>query len=72
MAIKLSEKAMKRKIEYDMKYNRENVTMKHVMFNKNVEEDVILLEWLKSKAPVSPYIKGLLRADMEKAKKKDV
>ena len=54
----------KNKIAYDTEYNRQNIRMKHVMFNMRIPEEVELLEWLESQKSKSAYIKGLIRADM--------
>lgn len=55
------------KSEYDQKYARENVTRKHLVFNRNNQDDKAILEWLSTKANINAYIKQLIKADMERA-----
>lgn len=56
------------KSEYDQKYARENVTRKHLVFNRNNSDDRVLLEWISTKVNINAYIKQLIREDMAKGK----
>ncbi|WP_286356400.1 hypothetical protein [Ileibacterium valens] len=47
-------------------YNTRKLTNKTVSFNKNTESD--LLRWLENK-PFGPYVKKLIKEDMEKQAK---
>ena len=54
------------KVQYDTKYNRENVTRKFIPFNKNNPDDAEMLEHLATVGNVTQYIKRLIREDMRK------
>lgn len=54
------------KVQYDTKYNRENVTRKFIPFNKNNSLDEAMLEHLATVGNVTQYIKRLIREDMKK------
>lgn len=49
--------------KYVQQFMKEKVTVKKVSFNK--EKDVDLLAWLDDKQ-FSPYVKDLIRKDMDK------
>ena len=55
-----------KKAEYDVKYNRENVTRKFIPFNRNSPEDVLMLEHLAKFGNVTRYVKRLIREDMRR------
>lgn len=65
--VKLSEKAMANKREYDKKYARENFQGKYITFNKKVPEEIALFKWVNSQPEQgNTYIKRLIREDMQR------
>ena len=69
MATKLTPESKERKSAFDQEYMRKNVTRKLLPFNRTVETDVKILDWLEQKPNMTQYIKTLILADMEKAGK---
>ena len=57
---------MSKKAEYDMQYAKENVVRKFIPFNKKVESDAEMLDFLATKENITQYIKNLIREDMTK------
>ena len=57
------------KSRYDQEYMRKNVTRKQLACNKQIPEDVELLEWINSKPNATAYIKQLIREDMNSQEK---
>ena len=56
------------KYQYDQQYLKENMKVINITFNRRNDEDMELLDWLAKKpGPTVPYIKSLIRADMERA-----
>ena len=55
---------MRNKPGYDQKYQKENIVQKKVVFNRQSEEDVTLLNWVDLQENFNAYCKGLIRADM--------
>ena len=54
------------KYSYDKLYLQQNTTRVSLVFNKRKPDDLIIMEWLKTRAEGSNgYIKRLIRADME-------
>ena len=52
---------------YDKDYIMSNLKMKSLSFNTKNEDDMELLNWLEIQPEkVTPYIKRLIREDMEK------
>ena len=75
MSVKLSEDAKKRKLEYNMKYARENFQGKYITFNKQIPAEMELYEWMKTREePANTYLKRLIREDKERTEEsqKDV
>ena len=54
------------KNKYDQEYNKAHIRRKFIPFNTAKPEDQLLLAWLESQDNVTAYIKGLIRADMER------
>ena len=54
------------KTQYDMEYAKQYIKRKFIPFNTAKPEDQLLLAWLESQDNVTAYIKGLIRADMER------
>lgn len=51
--------------EYIKRYQREQRIEKKVTFNRNSQEDMVLLEWLTTRPEgMVKYIKSLIRSDM--------
>lgn len=50
--------------KYDMNYAKANITRVHIPFNKTNKEDVVILEYLKTKGNRTAYIKNLVYMDM--------
>lgn len=61
--------AYKNKVAYTMQYNKENTSKRVVMFNKNMETDKAIMEFIESRRPFSSYVKRLILEDMRKEKK---
>ena len=58
---------------YNKKYAKNNFKCKNIAFNKNIPEDIILLDWIKVQAEGgNQYIKRLIREDMERRAKEHV
>lgn len=55
------------KKDYDLEYYRTRCTVFKLLLNNGKDKDVIL--FLRSLPNVNGYLKGLIRADMEKRKK---
>lgn len=70
MAIKLSEEAQRKKTAYNIKYARENYKGKNLYFNTRIPDDIALFDWIKVQPEGgTPYIKRLVREDMERRQK---
>lgn len=54
------------KSAYDMEYAKAHIKRKHIPFNETNQDDAEMLEWLSKQDNVTQYIKGLIRADMER------
>ena len=65
MIIMKSDQAKMNKRAYDIDYNMKNITQKRINFNKNNDEDVMLLSWVNRQKNQSQYMKSLIRNDME-------
>ena len=52
--------AYKNKLKYTREYNKKNNTTRLVSFNKLVEDDVKILEFIETKRPFSSYVKSLI------------
>lgn len=57
--------ASENKKKYDVAYAKKNTTQKMLRLNNNHDKDI--LEWLKNKK-FNPYIKELIRKDIEESK----
>ena len=55
---------MRNKPGYDQKYQKENIVQKKVVFNRQSEEDITMLNWVELQENFNAYCKGLIRADM--------
>lgn len=55
------------KSKYDQQYRRDHMSTKLIAFNRDKPEDIALLHYVESKGDraFSPYIKELIRRDME-------
>ena len=55
---------------YDQQYAKEHITRKFLSFNRDDQDDVAMLMWLKSKGRgnMNEYVKKLIREDMIRAK----
>ena len=62
----MSDEARERKAAYDTKYILTNIVQKRINFNKNVPEDVKMLEWIEQQKNQGQYMKGLISEDMNK------
>lgn len=51
--------------EYFRKYQAQNVVNKKVIFNRQSQEDLELLEWVQLQSNFNQYCKNLIRADMQ-------
>lgn len=51
------------------KYKRENIKTKTISFNRS---EFDLLDWIREKPNQNAYLKGLVRADMERRAVEDV
>lgn len=52
------------KSAYDQEYQRKNIVIKRVPFNRQTESDRELLAWVEGRN-FSGYVKGLIRDDMD-------
>lgn len=50
--------------QYIIEYNRENVVVKRLPFNRRQAEDMELLTWAEGHGNFTAYIKDLIRQDM--------
>lgn len=50
---------------YNTEYQRENIVIKKIKFNRKKEDDMALLDWINLQDNYSRYIKDLIRADMK-------
>ena len=67
MPMNLRAKAKAKKYNYDQQYLKENMITVGVTFNKRKPDDMTLLEWINDREEKKvPYIKRLIREDMEK------
>ena len=66
---KMSDAAKERKTAYDTQYILKNIVQKRINFNKQVPEDVEMLEWVNTKKNQGQYMKGLIKDDMKKSGK---
>lgn len=55
------------KSAYDQQYRRDHMSTKLIAFNRDKPEDIALLNYVESKGErmFSPYVKELIRRDME-------
>lgn len=53
------------KLNYIQEYNKKYATKRVVNFNKNVQEDLDILEFIENKRPFSSYVKALILKDMK-------
>ena len=58
--------AYKNKLKYTREYNKKNNITRLVSFNKNVQADLEILEFIETKRPFSSYVKSLILKDMNK------
>ena len=56
--------------QYIIDYNRQNVIVKRLPFNRLQDEDMELLTWAESHGNFTGYVKGLIRQDLETAQGK--
>ncbi len=56
--------------KYIIEYNRENVIVKRLPFNRLQDEDMELLTWAESHGNFTGYVKDLIRQDLEAAQGK--
>lgn len=56
------------KSAYDQDYRRKHMTTKLIAFNRDKPEDIALLKYVESKGDrmFSPFVKELIRREMEK------
>lgn len=55
----------KSQIAYVLKYKKANITKVSVEFNKNMQRDMTILEFLRTKPSKQAYIKELIEKDMQ-------
>lgn len=61
---KLSDEAKERKSAYDTQYILNNIVQKRIAFNRNIPEDVEMLDWVEQQPNQTQYMKGLISDDM--------
>ena len=58
--------------EYVARYIDEFIEYRKINFNKSKQDDKMLLDWIDAQPDkVSPYLKRLVREDMERQKEKE-
>ena len=57
--------AYKNKVKYVAEYNKENCIKKNLIFNKNNENDMKILNHLESNKPINTYIKELILREIK-------
>ena len=65
----LTEGQKKAKKAYDTDYILSNIVQKRINFNKQVPEDMEMLDWVNQKENQNQYMKGLISDDMKRSGK---
>ncbi len=52
--------------EYNATYQKENIILKRIKFNRQNAEDMAMLDWVNLQENFTCYVKSLIRADMMK------